>query len=170
MLGVMMNPKSSFFQSRWMWISFAIQVRSCWLTVCTSFFPQIPYVPVKHQHIDHLFAEKPWTAAMPMKTPFYPFIIGLGFMMPLDLCFSAWFFYLLTRIELAVISAIGIRTSAGFPYFHQQIFGVMLVVFSFYLWNGYQNFKHVLIQTIHGSSQKDALEPLSWSNNRYWYT
>ena len=80
-------------------------------------------------------------------------------MMPLDLCFSAWFFYLLTRIELAVISAIGIRTSAGFPYFHQQIFGVMLVVFSFYLWNGHQHFKHVVIQTIHGSSQKDAVEP-----------
>ena len=97
------------------------------------FFPQIPYVPVKRQHIDRFFVEKPWNAAMPMKISFYPFIIGLGFMMPLDLCFSAWFFYLLTRIELVLISATGIRTSAGFLYFHQQMFGAMLVVFSFYL-------------------------------------
>ena len=162
MPGAMMNPKSSFFQSRLIWIGFAISGTIVLINGMHFFFPQIPYVPVKRQHIDRFFLEKPWNAAMPMKISFYPFIIGLGFMMPLDLCFSACFFYLLTRIELVVIGATGIRTSAGFPYFHQQMFGAMLVVFSFYLWNGRQHFKHVIIQTIHGPSQKDALEPLSY--------
>ena len=85
MPGAMMNPKSSFFQSRLIWIGFAILGTIVLINGMHFFFPQIPYVPVKRQHIDRFFLEKPWNAAMPMKISFYPFIIGLGFMMPLDL-------------------------------------------------------------------------------------
>ena len=84
-----MNPKSCSSQSRLMWIGLAISGAIVLINGMHFFFTQIPYVPVKRQHADHFFAENPWSAAMPMKISFYPFMIGLGFMMPLDLCFSA---------------------------------------------------------------------------------
>ena len=57
MPGTMMNPQSGFFQSRLMWIGFAISGTIVLINSMHFFFPQIPYVPVKRQHIDHFFAE-----------------------------------------------------------------------------------------------------------------
>ena len=159
----MMNTKSRFFQSRLMWIGFAISGGIVLVNSIQFFFPSLPLIPVKRRHIDYLFSQKPWNAVNPMKISFYPFMIGLGFLMPLDLCFSAWFFYLMTKVQLVIISATGVRTSGRFPYFTEQSFGAVVAVCGFYIWMGRGHFKRVVMSLFQRHIEADdADEPISY--------
>jgi len=158
----MMNPKGDFFKHRLMWVGFAISSSIVMINSIHFFFPSIPYIPVKRRHIDHLFTEKPWNAVVPMKISFYPFIIGLGFMMPLDLCFSAWFFYLFSKIQLVLISAFGLRVRSNFPFFTEQSFGAVIAVCGFYVWVGRGHFKQVVKSLFLGGNDYDAGEPMRY--------
>ncbi len=158
----MMNPNGRFFRNRLMWMGFAI---SSFIVIMNSihfFVPSFPYIPVKRQNIDHFFTNKPWNAAMPMKISFYPFIIGLGFLMPLDLCFSAWFFYLFGRIQLVLISASGMQVRSRFPYLTEQSFGAVIAVCCFYIWTSRKHLKQALKSLFSGGSDYDANEPIRY--------
>ncbi len=158
----MINPNGSFFKNRLMWIGFSI---SAFIVIVNSihfFYPVFPHIPVKRQQIDYLFTEKPWNAVRPMKISFYPFIIGLGFLMPLDLCFSAWFFYLFGKIQLVIINASGLQIRSNFPYFTEQSFGAVIALCCFYIWSGRRHFARALKSLFSGESKYDSDEPIPY--------
>jgi hypothetical protein len=140
----LMNAESGFFRSRLMWIGFGLSATVILVNAIHFYFPAAPHIPVKRQHIDHLFAQKPWDAITPIKISFYPFMIGLGFLMPLDLCFSAWFFYLLGKAQLVGITAAGVRLSGRYPYFREQSFGAVIAVCAMIFWVGREHFRQAL--------------------------
>ena len=43
----------------------------------------------------------------------YPFAIGLGYLMPLDLSFSLWIFFLIWKLQAAVFCVMGWSTVLG---------------------------------------------------------
>lgn len=155
----MMNPSGKFFKNRLMWIGFAISSFIVIVNSINFYYPSFPKIPVKRQHIDHFFNEKPWNAVIPMKVSFYPFIIGLGFLMPLDLCFSAWFFYLFAKLQLVSLSASGLKIRSEFPYFTEQAFGAVIILCCFYVWSGRSHLKQVLKRIFSGNNGYDADEP-----------
>ena len=57
----------------------------------------------------------------PIRISFYPFSIGLMFFTPLDLSFSCWFFWLLTRLQMVVTDMFGAR---NIYHLEQQTGGV----------------------------------------------
>ena len=59
------------------------------------------------------------------RVSFYPFVIGIGFLIPLDLLFSCWMFYGVYKIELMVGNIMGWRSLPRFPYFNEQGFGCL---------------------------------------------
>jgi hypothetical protein len=158
----MMNPNGVFFKNRLMWIGFAISSGIVIINSIHFFYPLFPYIPVKRQNIDHLFTDKPWNAVIPMKISFYPFIIGMGFLMPLDLCFSAWFFYLFSKLQLVLLSASGLQIKSNFPYFTEQSFGAVIALCCFYIWSGKKHFKQVLKRLFSGKSDYDTDEPIRY--------
>jgi hypothetical protein len=158
----MMNPDGRFFKNKLMWLGFAISSVIVIINSIHFFHPSIPYIPVKRRNIDYLFTDKPWNAAMPMKISFYPFIIGLGFLMPLDLCFSAWFFYLFGRMQLVLISASGLQIRSRFPYLTEQSFGAVIAISCFYIWTGRKHLKRVLKCFFSRNSDYDANEPIRY--------
>ena len=140
----LMNARSGFFRSRLMWVGFALSATIVIVNAIHFYYPAAPHIPVKRQHIDHLFARKPWSAIAPIKISFYPFMIGLGFLMPLDLCFSAWVFYLLGKAQLVAITAAGVRLSGRYPYFREQSFGAVVAVCVVSVWVGRDHFREAL--------------------------
>jgi len=46
---------------------------------------------------------------------FYPFAIGMGYLMPTDFLFSCWFFYLMWKAELIFSAAVGWDQIVEFP-------------------------------------------------------
>ena len=75
----------------------------------------------------------------------YPFVVGIGFLIPLDLLFSCWFFWGLWKVQLLFGSIMGWKTSAGmnnpvYPYVNYQGFGAYMGLFLIIL---FQNRKHL---------------------------
>lgn len=114
------------FTNKVVWLGFAISASIAVINGLSFLFPVIPTIPVKRiggwQGFGHLFTERPWNAIGGISMSFYPFVIGLGFLMPLDLAFSGWFFFIFHKMELVLTSALG-GGASGFPYYNEQCFG-----------------------------------------------
>ena len=99
------------------------------------FYPVIPVIPIRGYDLRQLLTEKPWSAVSWLPVRFYPFIIGLGFLIPLDLSFSCWSFYLIYKLQLVLGSAVGLRGLPRFPYGNEQAVGAYIGLCILALWS-----------------------------------
>ncbi|MDP7280464.1 MAG: hypothetical protein QGG39_11350, partial [Candidatus Poribacteria bacterium] len=103
----MVNPESIFFRRRMVWFGFSVAAAISILNLLNSIFPEVPYLPVKRQSIHQYFTTRPWNAMGGVRISFYPFAVGIAFLIPLDLLFSCWVFYWLYKIELMIGRIVG---------------------------------------------------------------
>jgi hypothetical protein len=132
----MTNPRLGFFKNRLMWLGFGIAALISVVNLLNSIYPAVPYIPVKRQSISQYFTTRPWNAMGGTQISFYPFAIGISFLIPLDLLFSCWAFYWIYKVELMVGSIMGWRSLPRFPYPAEQGFGVYMGLLGFVLWTG----------------------------------
>lgn len=153
--------KTGILKKKSMWIGFAIAASINLINGLSFLYPYIPYIPVKHQWIFR-FTDKPWNAVGWMPVSFYPFVLGIGFLMPLDLSFSCWFFYLIWKAELVFGSATGLNFH-GYPFASEQATGVWIGIFVFTMWISRKHIKHVFLVAF-GKDKKpeDEDEPLPY--------
>lgn len=81
-----------------------------------------------------LIPQRPWNALGVMPFGLYPFAVGLGIFMPLDLSFSCWFFYLVHRLERVMVAALGWDVDPRVPYFPEQATATWVALCLFLLW------------------------------------
>jgi hypothetical protein len=74
---------------------------------------------------------------------FYPFVIGIGFLIPLDLLFSAWFFYWIYKFQLMFSGMMGWRQYARVPFYSEQAFGAIIGMSLFVFWAGREHFLRI---------------------------
>jgi len=144
---------TGIFRNKTMWIGFAIAAGINLINGINYLYPAVPYIPVKQQWIFQ-FTDKPWNAIGWMPVAFYPFVLGIGFLMPLDLSFSCWFFYLVWKAEQVIGSAVGVGL-AGYPFYGEQATGVWIGIFVFTIWITRNHLKHVFISAFGKISQED---------------
>ena len=137
-LALTSNPKR-FFSSPWMWLGFALAGGAELLNGLNYLFPDIPSLPLKGKTIGQ-FSSKPWSAMGAIRISFYPFSIGLMFFTPLDLSFSCWFFWLLSRVQLIVTDALGARNI----YHLEQQTGAWIAFGCIPLWIGRRHYGRIL--------------------------
>lgn len=128
------EPKGTFFRSKVMWIGFAVSGGIALWNGIHVLKPFLPQIPTRQFEIGQYFTQRPWNAIG--WTPMYmlPFAIGLAFLMPLDLSFSMWFFYLFWKMLRVMGSAMGLRSLPGFPYDAPQTTGAYLMLAFLVLW------------------------------------
>lgn len=141
------NHTSDFFKRKLLWFGFALAGAIGLINGLNFLYPSVPYIPVKLQPIGQYFTEKPWSAITAGTTgnvyiSFYPFAIGLCFLMPLDLLFSCWIFYFFYKFESLFGSLIGIDKISGFPFAHPQGFGAFTGVCAIAIWSGRRHLKN----------------------------
>jgi hypothetical protein len=88
------------------------------------FQPLFPALNVGVQY--HQIPEPPWVAAGALPEAWHPFAFGLAFLVPTDLLFSCWFFYVFTSLVRVIAFARGHQAWGGFPYVDQQATGAHL--------------------------------------------
>ena len=158
----MINPSLSFFKSKFMWIGFAIAASMTVINGLSYFFPAIPQIPTRVRYIS-LFTEKPWNAIGTIPVSFYPFAIGLGFFIPLDLAFSCWFFFWFWRIQRVIGSVMGLRSLPGFPYTNEQASGGYLALAIIALWVSRKHIREVFKKFIgYRTDLDDSDEPMRY--------
>ena len=125
-----------FFRNRLMWAGFTIAALLSLWNGLAFLYPQIP--PLPHGTIDMkpFLTSKPWSAIDWMPISFYPIAIGLGFLLPLDLLFSCWFFFLYWKLQVVFSNAMGWDTTPDFPFIKEQGFGSIIGLFCVYFWSG----------------------------------
>ena len=158
------NTKS-LFSHHMTWIGFGIAASIAILNGFSFLYPTIPSLPIKRiggwQGFGHLFTEKPWNAIGGISMSYYPFVIGLGLLMPLDLSFSSWFFFFFYKAQLVFSSAVGLSNLPGFPYIDRQCFGAAIGIFiSVLVLNG-RHFRGVF-RIARKRTGEDSAEPIPY--------
>jgi len=162
------ESSSGIFRNKLLWIGFAIAAGIDILNGSNYIYPAIPRIPVKMRDISYLFSEKPFSAIGWLPISFYPAFIGFAFFIPLDLSFSAWFFYLFYKIQRVIGSVIGLNTLPGFPDNDSQSSGAYLALFVIALWGTKAHLRNIFFSL---RNSKADPNPSSYDRNeptRYW--
>ena len=107
----LLGNTSSLLRNKLIWLGFGIAFGLEILAGLNYLFPVIPSLKIKYQLF---FADRPWNAIGRLPVYVYPFAIGLGFLMPLDLAMSFWAFYLFWGLQRVFFTATGWTTAIGF--------------------------------------------------------
>lgn len=133
------------WRSKLLWTGVAIAVvLETLAAIHFTWLPAMPYLPLKPEpllQIDNYVTQKPWNAIGSTTLTFYPFVIGLAYLLPLDVSFSCWFFYWLTKLENVGAATLGFRDAGAsaslsrVPYTDEQAVGawIGLALFSLFL-------------------------------------
>ncbi len=131
---------SPFWKNRLMWGGFVVAGALESINSLNYLYPSIPPLPVKAIRYDTMLPGPPWNGMGMLALAFYPFAIGIAFLLTLDVSFSCWFFYLLTKAEVAMATAFGWREPGGLvvlarpPYIMEQGAGAFIGLALFALW------------------------------------
>jgi hypothetical protein len=154
---------AGFFRNRLLWYGFVVAALINVWHGLAYFFPSLPDFSVRHNARDwgKFFTDRPWNAMGGIPVPLYPFVIALGFFLPLDLSFSLWFFYLFSKIQRVVGSALGIP--GPFPYLSEQSIGGWLAIFIMAVMVTRRHLANVCRTILgHAGSIDDSQEPISY--------
>ncbi|MDQ1328995.1 MAG: hypothetical protein QG641_2281 [Candidatus Poribacteria bacterium] len=155
--------KPDFFKSRILWLGFSIPAFIDILNGLHYIYPPIPYLHVKLYNIGQFFTQKPWDAVGWLPISFYPFIVGLGFFIPVDLCFSLWFFFLFWKGQNIIWHLIGLQTyasgSSGHSGIVQQASGALIGICVVSLWGSRRYLKDIILHIL-GRRQIDESNEL----------
>jgi len=126
------GPYGGFWSRRLMWLGFAIPMVLQSLNFVNYLYPTVPTVWLKARPVARSLAAMPWAAARPLHIAFYPFVIGVVFMLSLETSLSCWLFYWIAKAERVLCAAVGLRSSgtgAGqLPLINQQGTGALLTL------------------------------------------
>lgn len=159
----MTEPTGAFWRNRLLWLGFALAAGIGILNGFATLYPNVPMINVKGVDLGVLVTGKPWDAIRWTPLCLYPFIIGLGFLLPADLLLSTWVFYLLGKLQLVAANAWGMDATPSFPFVRQQSVGALLAIFATLLWSSRGYLKRVWSRITGGESDlDDSREAMSY--------
>ena len=161
----MTDLRTGFFRNRMMWIGFTVAGTISLLNGLNFLYPSVPRIPIKEPNYDLgvYFNEEPWNAIGTLPLRFYPFLIGLSFLIPLDLTFSTWFFFLFRKLERLVGAMVGWSTIPQYPFFGEQATGAMIGLCLTALYLGRRHFVEVFRKVVGlQSTLDDSNEPMRY--------
>lgn len=132
------------WRNRLFWLGFGIAAAIDILNGFHFLYPDLPEICVGQQDLAPFFTNKPWSAMGWTPVAFYPFAIGLGYLLPVDLLFSCWFFYLFWKVQLVVTSAQGWDATPQFPFIREQQYGAFFAIMLLLIFNS----RRYLVQVV----------------------
>ena len=159
----MTEESGSLFRSKAMWLGFAIAGSLTFLAGLHYLYPSIPCMTIARRNIGQYVATPPWNAIGGVLMSFYFWAIGIAYLMPLELSFSTWFFYWLTRMELVASRWLGWNETpvigGGFdklyPFLNSQSYGAYVGFFVMTMWTSRRYLKRVFRTAFLGTNEED---------------
>jgi len=136
-----------FFSNRVMWLGFLFTAVIFTINGLHVNFPEVPNIPLAYP-ISSVLKNKPWNQ-LDFTMIFISFAaIGFAYLLPNDLLFSLWFFFILTRVEDVVTVMLGgVPVSIGSHdarvFTGHQAAGAYIVLVISYVTLGRDHFKNV---------------------------
>lgn len=158
------EERGVLFRSRLFWCG--VVVAALWDLLCGVRFidPRFPTFGINGFDVGQWFPAPPWSAigyqsSASLPVGVFPFVIGLGYLLPTDLLFSCWVFFLLTRLEQVGVNALGFQadTAARWPYLEAQSFGAYVAVCLFTLWGARAHLRQLWAHLDHPGPYRRAV-------------
>ncbi len=150
------EPGHHLFKNKLMWAGFSISASITLINGLSLLFPSIPYINVHVRDISPLMVSPPWNSIGYTPISFYPYAIGLGFLLPLDMLFSCWFFFIMWRVLRIAGAIYGVNSALpDFPFMREQALGAYYLVAIFALWSGRKHLAGVLRTAFKGEKNDD---------------
>ena len=122
------HPAGQLFRQRLLWIGFGV---AAFIDIVNSFAyyrPDMYHIPIDQFNLPTYTLPWPWNAVGWLPITLYPFMIGIGMLMPVDFLFSCGCFFFFWRAEVVASTALGFNTGLpDFPYLEQQAFGAYML-------------------------------------------
>jgi len=150
------------FRNKLMWIGFSAAALISIVNQAHILWPVVPSIPVQPVSLSRYFNTKPWNAMRYMFRTFYPFAIGMGYLMPLELITSTWLFHILWEAERIAGSAAGFASLPGFPYEEAQVRGAWIALLIITLWIGRRYFLRVIAGILRSSGDDINNSPITY--------
>lgn len=139
----LLRDSRSLLRSRLLWLGFALPFAIDILNTLHLNVPGVPGFPTRvtdQPDLQQFFTAPPWNAIGPTPLSIYPFVIGIAFLLPADVLFSCWFFWLVTKLEAVAGAAAGVSAGASgggqsaWPYLGHQGAGAFLALTLMGIW------------------------------------
>lgn len=144
MLPIRMTEEGTqFWKNKLLWGGIVIAGGIDLLNGLNYLYPSLPTIGVKQQDLLPLISMKPWNAIGWTPVSFYPLVIGLGYLLPVDLLFSCWFFYIFWKLELVLCNAMAWDATPDFPFIPEQAFGGYMAIVVLLIWTGRSYFRSI---------------------------
>ncbi len=155
---------SAFFRSPLMWAGFSIAAIYNLFNILNAFSPSVPALGRAYD-LGALFTERPWSGIRPLTIHYRPEVLGLAYLVSLDVSLSVWLFYLLARIENVIALSLGYEV-AGMPFDQEQSVGAYLALTFFLIWVARHHIRDAF-RTAFGSQRpyddSDEALPYRWA-------
>ena len=156
------KEKTNFFRNSAMYLGVGIAFVFTIVQGLSTIWPSFPIVNLKNLDLSQYLVNPPFNAIGVTPIRVYPIAIGITFLVPADLSFSYWFFYLFMKFQYVFGAAVGINTIPKYPFINEQCFGFLVGIFVFSLIMGWGHFKKVLGSIFNKAALDDAEEPMGY--------
>ena len=131
------------------WVGTGLTFAIVWWNTLSYNVPNVPSLSLRGIDISQSFTAPPWNAIGSLKLTFFPFAIGIGYLLSTEVVFSVWFFYLFSKAQ-AVWGAMAGWSEAGganvgsqYPYLIYQGGGAFLGLAIASIWVSRRHLAHV---------------------------
>ena len=155
-------------RNRLFWGGFLLAASIDLVNSLNYYFPGIPPILTpgnggSYYDLHTYITNRPWNAVGWMPASFYPFMVGIGMLMPMDFLFSSWFFYLVWKLQSIVVVANAWDADSRMPYANYQGLGAYLLFFFSTLWLSRQYLANVVRRALGRPSEiDDSDEPMRY--------
>ncbi|NLO04293.1 MAG: hypothetical protein GX131_00550 [candidate division WS1 bacterium] len=140
------------------WVGVAFAAMYDGSNIAHAFSPGMTAIGQSYD-LSPLLTERPWTGLRPLNLTYRPEIVGLGYLVPTDILFSVWAFFLLLRFENFFANMFA-STAGSFPYDRAQGMGAYLALALFVLWSARGHLKRAARAAIgRGDGGSDEVIP-----------
>jgi hypothetical protein len=153
--------RAPILRNRLFWAGFVIAGLLESLNYVSFLNPSVPSIPIKpgmgFNEIGPLLTERPWNAIGRFTLSFYPSILGIAYLLALEVSFSCWSMYLVQKALLIGSAYLGLSEGGGsgpanrMPYIREQGLGAFVGIALFSLWSARKSLKVALERSREGS-------------------
>ena len=163
------DERQPLLRSRLMWLGFALPFAIGTLNNLHLNFPDVPGISLRDTDASSYLTSFPFNAIEYFPISFYPFVVGIAYLLSLEVTFSYWFFFLLSKVQLVGAAAAGWRlpgspVDATVPYLPYQGAGAFLAIPVISLWLARNYLGHVCrsVLGLRGGVPDERQEPLPY--------
>lgn len=157
------QSQSPLWRSRAFWLGMVLTFGiGTWNTFSRN-YPVLPLIDVRGEMLNlaNTFTDRPWNAIGWMPAAFYPFIIGIAYLLNTEVTLSCWLFYIFVKVERIITAALGWDAIGRggfntFPYTEHQGAGAFLAIVLLSLWSGR---KQLLAELRTNRTEEDTPSP-----------